>query len=249
MQCLCPALSRLKTMGGVYRRLVKWRIGRKQARLHLVSPDPAFADKQEAIATIRTAREQTPDALSVLYADEFTFYRQPTLGSAYHEAGKGQPPVPYTGRANTKRRIVSTLDVATGQVLSLSRKVIGVSALVQFLATVRERYTARFGPAHRLVLIWDNWPVHYHPLVVEAAQQNRIELLYVPTYAPWTNPIEKFWDKLNDEVLRLHRLNQEWTVLCQRVEAFLADHDRERPDLLRRVGLAPKEAERGLLPI
>jgi putative transposase len=252
MQRHCPALCRLKTIGGVCRRLGKWGIGRRRARLHLVSPDPAFADKQAAIAAIHEEQRQCPDRLSVLYGDEFTFYRQPTLGSTYHETGQQQPTVPYTGRANTKRRIVSTLDVATGQVLSLSRKVIGVTALVEFLATVRQRYASRFGAAHRLVLIWDNWPVHSHPRVVEAAKQQGIELLYLPTYAPWTNPIEKFWDKLKDQVLRLHRLSQEWPALCQRVAAFLGDHDRECPDLLRQVGLSPKEstnADRGLLPV
>lgn len=247
MQRLCPALSCLKTIGGVCRRLDKWQIGRKRARLHLVSPDRDFAAKQQAIAAILGERARAPDRLSVLYGDEFTFYRQPTLGCAYQEQGKQQPTVPYTGRANTKRRIVSTLDVATGQVLSLSRTVIGVGALCRFFATVRERYSARFGPDHRLVLIWDNWPVHYHPQVVEAARQQRIELMYVPTYAPWTNPIEKFWDKLKDEHLRLHRLSQEWQSLCQTVEAFLCDHDRERPDLLRQVGLAEKQSQ--LLPI
>ena len=167
-----------------------------------------------------------------------TFYRQPTLGVAFHERGLPQPTVSYTGRANTKRRIVSVLDVATGQVISRTRKVIGVSALVAFLASLRKRYDSLHGSGHRVVLIWDNWPVHYPPRVVEAASKQCIELRYVPTYAPWTNPIEKFWDKLKDDLLRLHRLSQDWPALCARVEAFLGDHDQQRPDLLRRVGLA-----------
>lgn len=251
MQHLCPALSCLATLGGVCRRLEKWQIGSKRARLHLVSPDPLFADKQAAITAIREQRaadtvSDLPVYLSVLYGDEFTFYRQPTLGRTYHQSGKQQPTVSYTGRANTKRRIVSALDATTGQTVSLTRSVIGVQALVQFMALLRERYDALFGlfaPEHRIVLIWDNWPVHYHPLVVEAAKQHRIELLYVPTYSPWTNPIEKFWDKLKDDLLRLHRLSQEWTDLCQNVEAFLTDHDRYRPDLLRRVGLGRAAAK------
>ena len=229
MQQFCPPLAGLRTLGGICRRLEKWQIGTRRARLHLTSPDPLFADKQQVIATLLRERASRPEALSVLYGDEFTFYRQPTLGRAYHEAGKRQPTVPYTGRANTKRRVVSALDVDSGQVISLTRKVVGIKALCQFFALLRERYNARFGPEHRLVLIWDNWPVHYHEDVVRAAREHRIELLYVPTYAPWTNPIEKFWDKLKDEVLRLHRLSQDWSALCQRVEAFLSAHDAERP--------------------
>ena len=241
MQQFCPALSCLKTVGGVCRRLAKWKMGRKRARLHLVSPDPLFSQKMEAIAIVRQQQKEHPDQVSVLYGDEFTFYRQPTLGVAFAEQSRQQPTVSYisyTGRANTKRRIVGVLDVATGQVILRTRKVMGVSALVAFLASLRKRYDCLHGLGHRVVLIWDNWPVHYHPRVVEAASKQGIELMYVPTYAPWTNPIEKFWDKLKDELLRLHRLSQDWPALCVRVEAFLGDHDQERPDRLRRVGLA-----------
>lgn len=238
MQKHCPALSSLRTIGGVCRRLKKWRIGSKRARLHLVSPDPDFETKQQAIAAIRAEQRITPGELSVLYGDEFTFYRQPTLGKAYQEQGKKQPTVPFTGRANTKRRIAAALDVATGQVCSLTRKVIGLSALGTFLKELRSHYDSRYAPSHRIVLIWDNWPIHYHERVRRAANEQRIELLFVPTYAPWTNPIEKFWDKLKDHELRLHRLSDQWDELCQKVEAFLTDHDKPRPDVLKRVGLA-----------
>jgi putative transposase len=238
MQKHCPALASLRTIGGVCRRLTKWRIGSKRARLHLVSPDPDFDEKQHVIAATLAERAASPEGRSVLYGDEFTFYRQPTLGRAYHEQGKKQPTVPFLGRANTKRRIAAALDVATGQVHWLTRKVVGLVALRVFLKALRGSYDALYGPCHRVILIWDNWPIHYHPVVTEAAREQRIELLFVPTYAPWTNPIEKFWDKLKDQELRLHRSSQQWEVLCQRVEQFLTDHDKPRPDLLKRVGLA-----------
>lgn len=40
-----------------------------------------------------------------------------------------------------------------------------------------------------------------------------IELLMLPTYASWTNPIEKLWRKLKQEELHLHRFQDEWSGL------------------------------------
>jgi len=45
----------------------------------------------------------------------------------------------------------------------------------------------------QLTIAWDNWPIHKHVQVEAVAAEQRITLLYVPTYAPWTNPIEKLW--------------------------------------------------------
>jgi transposase len=94
-----------------------------------------------------------------------------------------------------------------GRVLFTTGSKIGVKALCRFFKQVRQAY----GEAVRLVWVWDNWPVHFHPEVVAAAAASRIELLYLPTYAPWTNPIEKLWRQLHEELLSMHResdLNQ-----------------------------------------
>lgn len=243
----CPALKGVRTLGGVSRRLVKWAIHRKWGRLHLLSPDPEFDCKRAAIAAIlaalarlQTLREGTGDetALHVLFADEFTFYRQPALGPVWHEAGKKQPTAPYQGRANTKRRVIGALDVGSGQVPFQMAYLIGVQRIRLFLRQVREFY----GPDCRIVLIWDNWPVHKHPDVLAEAREQRIELLFTPTYAPWCNPIEKYWRKLKRMVLTMHRHSQEWEALVGQVARFLTEHTCPRPDLLREVGLAPRRA-------
>ena len=48
-----------------------------------------------------------------------------------------------------------------------------------------------------------------------------IELLFLPTYAPWTNPVEKLWKKLKQEVVCLHRFADAWEGLKQKVRDFL----------------------------
>ena len=239
IQAHCSEFSSLKTLSGVHRRLKALKIAWKCSRLHLSSPDVEYGPKLEQIAQARCEAEVAPEAVRVLYGDQASFYRMPHPGRSWiakKAGGRGQPRPAHTPGANTKRRMMATLDIYDGRVVSHTAKQIGAKALARFLRKLRIAY----GPTLRIVLVWDNWPVHYHPLVVEAAREQRIELLYLPTYAPWTNPIEKLWKKLREELLHLHRLSDRWMELRRRVDQYLAALDRKNPELLRYVGLDPK---------
>lgn len=186
---------------------------------------------------MREAAREAPESIRVLYADEASYYRLPHTGRNWGRRGSGgraQPTAPHKPGANTRRRIVGAIDTYDGQVLSDSGSVIGVRALCRFLRKIRRHYS----PQVRLVLIWDNWPPHYHAEVLRVATEERIELLYTPTYSPWCNPIEKLWKKLRHEVLRLHRHSHAWKELRVIVDRFLLALLYPNPDLLRYVGLA-----------
>lgn len=232
-----PLLAGFKSLSGVLGRLKKWQIRWKRGRAYVTSPDPAYLSKLQAVEQALLLARQQPEQVSVLYADETTCHRQPLVGSTWHEQGAGgrhQPRAVLAQARNSVRRIVGTLDALTGRVLYRANSKSGVSQLVAFLKQVRKAY----GPERRLLLIWDNWPIHYYDRVLAEAAAQRIELLNLPTYAPWTNPIEKLWRKLKQEVLCMHRISDQWLQLKQQVHAFLKSYDRPAPDLLRYVGLA-----------
>ena len=233
----CLELASLKTDSGTWRRLQSWAISWKCGRIHLISPDPEYESKLAAIHALRAAADENPEKLRVLYVDEASFYRLPHAGRTYGASGgggKAQPTASHSPGANTRRRMVGAIDIFDGCVLSQTGSVIGVKELCRFLRQIRRHY----GPDVRLVLIWDNWPVHYHPEIVRVAQMQRIELFYTPTYAPWCNPIEKLWKKLRHDVLRLHDRSGAWKLLRAAVESYLTNLRRANPDLLRYTGLA-----------
>jgi transposase len=237
LQQLCSPLASLTTLSGVWRRLKKWRIRWKRGRLHVTSPDPHYQTKMQAIAQALTLAKEQAETVSVLYSDETTCYRQPFVGNTWHQQGADgtcQPTAPVAQGYNSVRRLVGTLDVNTGRVLYRANSKVGVSQLVAFLKQIRKAY----GSARRIILIWDNWPMHFYDNVLAEARAQRIELLNLPTYAPWTNPIEKLWRKLKQEVLCLHRHSQDWIKVKEQVHTFLREYDRQAPDLLRYVGLA-----------
>ena len=65
----------------------------------------------------------------------------------------------------------------------------------------------------------------------------QIEPAWLPTYAPWLNPIEKLWRLKREQVLTLHRLAGEWHALRERVNAFLSQFAEASDELLHYVGL------------
>ena len=101
----------------------------------------------------------------------------------------------------------------------------------------REAVLAVYPTAQRIYVIQDNWPVHFHPELRAALVQTPIRLVRLPTYAPWTNPVEKVWRKLYAAVLHLHRFADAWDELTQTVQAWLDQWAEPTSHLLRYVGL------------
>ena len=65
----------------------------------------------------------------------------------------------------------------------------------------------------------------------------RLEPVWLPTYAPWLNPIEKLWRWLRQDVLKLIHLTDDWRTLRARVNAFLDRFASGSQALLRYTGL------------
>jgi DDE superfamily endonuclease len=83
--------------------------------------------------------------------------------------------------------------------------------------------------------------IHAHPDVLATVERlPQVAPVWLPTYAPWLNPIEKLWRWLRMDVLRLQRLPRlagDWTALHARVNAFLDQFAAGSDALLHYVGL------------
>ncbi len=204
---------------------------RGQHRLH--SPDPAYAEKMARIARATALATGAPGRVTLLYGDEVSFYRQPTLAPCVRQHRDG-PTAWLSHRTNTRYRIAGMLNQQTGQVTTVAASQCRVPTMQRVLRTVRAAY-----PDQHLLVVWDNWPVHHHPAVVAEAARLHITLLWLPTYAPWENPIEKLWRWLKQEVLHHHRFADDWPGLKAAVTRFLDRFALPSPALLRYVGLLP----------
>jgi transposase len=226
------------TDSGVWQRLRRWEISWKAGRPHLISPDLEYESKCAAIDAALQRALLDPLHVRLLFLDEMSYYRRPAPGREWHEQGRGgcmQPTAPQAPGPNTRRRIIGALDACDGRVTSMTRSAMKTRAILKFLHQLR----AAYGPGVHLILVWDNWPPHHQEDVCALALEADMEILYTPTYAPWTNYIEKLWKKLRRDVLWLHRLSDSWVELRRRVNQYLDALDRPNAELLRYVGLNP----------
>ena len=65
-----------------------------------------------------------------------------------------------------------------------------------------------------------------------------IQVLQLPTYASWTNPIDKLWRLLSQEVLHLHRLADDSVGLKEKGFSLLAEFADRSTQLLPYLGLS-----------
>jgi hypothetical protein len=66
LQQLCPPLSDLGSLAGVWRRLWAWQIRRKRGRSQQSSPDPAYQPKLPAITQVLQAARAEPETVVLL---------------------------------------------------------------------------------------------------------------------------------------------------------------------------------------
>lgn len=232
LRAAVPALAGY-TLGGVGRALRRAGVRLKRGRLRRHSPDPAYAAKVARIGRARALAARHPGRVAVWYADEMSCHRQPTLAPTWFPVGE-EPTAPLSHRANTRHRVAGALDAGGGRVVAVAAGKAGVATLKRLLRALRAADPERY-----LFLVWDNWPVHAHPELLAEARRPRIRILWLPTYAPWENPIEKLWRRLKQEVLHGHRLADRWDELKAAIGRFLDRFAHGSVDLLRYVGLLP----------
>jgi hypothetical protein len=248
-----------RSLAGLLRRL---GISYKRGREYVHSPDPDYTAKLAWLRELqhRITRPDGPEVL--LFQDECTYYRQPTVAPAYAGQGTEQALARRSHAANTATRIAAALDAVTGRVVAVQKAHITVAGLVAFYRKLRAAYPA----AQRLYVVQDNWPVHFHPDVLVALEpqetpfpyyrpgnwptvpsptaqrrwgdlQLPIQLVPLPTYASWLNYIEKLWRWGRQEVLHLHPWADCLPTLRREFLAFLAQFADGSQALLRYVGL------------
>lgn len=268
LQAACGWLT-ARTLACVSRTLKGFGLHFKRSRDHVHSPDVHYVAKLKDIVKALEASVQSDGRILVVFCDQFSFYRQPTGARDWCQRGKQQQPLAKRSHhSNTCGRIVAGLNGLTGQTTSRMASQITVSQLVSFYQDLCRTYPQ----AEIIYVVLDNWPVHFHPDVLAAlapqqtpwemktppswpkearAKAKRlnlpIQLLPLPTYASWCNPIEKLWRKLQQELLHLHRDAQDWPALKEKIKAWLAKFAQASAELLRYVGLTERSKLYGAL--
>ena len=223
------------SLSGVWRLLRRHRLQIRSAGVRQHSPDPDYTTKLERLLACLREAAAHPDQIVLVFLDEMGYYRWPGAGRSWGQAAPEPAPLADRDGPNNKQwRVIGALNALSGRVDYLDAYIIGREKLIAFYHQLVAAYPA----ARRIYVVQDNWSIHRHADVQAAlAKLPQIEPVWLPTYAPWLNPIEKLWRWLREQVLTMHWLSGDWQALRERVNAFLDQFAEAAEVLLHYVGL------------
>lgn len=161
--------------------LKQLRISYKRGRSYVHSPDPDYEQKMSVMAQCLLKAWYAPEIYVLLYQDEFTIYRQPTIARDYEQMGEFQPLARRSHKSDTEFRGMGALNAVTGQVTYQQAYKANVKQLTRFYDAI----AADYPQADTIYMVQDNWPVHYHPDLLIHLQSQGFQFPYnVPSNWP-----------------------------------------------------------------
>lgn len=174
---------------------------------------PKDPQRSQKLRKLRAVLRNLPANEMAVFQDEVDVNTNPKIGSMWMR--RGQQAEVLTPGTNTKRYLAGSMNWRTGEVL-LSDP--GTSRNADLFLAHLEDLRRRFRCYRRIHVICDN-AIFHQPERCKKVQQylaqwgHRIALHFLPTYAPETNPIERVWWHLHEEITRNHR--------CRDIEELL----------------------------
>jgi transposase len=179
----------------------------KRAKVTAKDDDP---DRVTKLARIRLAVEQLRAGAALFFADELDINLLPKVG--YQWMPKGEQVAVLTPGTNEKRYLAGALDIITGKITHCGwyRKRTGL--LLELLDTLDRTHPVPLFT--QLTVVVDNAKLHKAKKVQQwLAAHPRFALLYLPTYCPAANPIERAFGDVHDNCTRNHTRKRIWHLV------------------------------------
>lgn len=199
-----PALSK-----SLHRVGLRWR----RAKLRVHSPDPLYVVKRQRVAdlqqlalagtltseaTAHPRSDEPPRAARLVFLDSTDLHWCPNLGSVYMRAGC-QFKVNSPGLANPWYALFGSLVYPSGEGVYTIHYRKRAADLLEHLQLLMD-----LEPTVFWFVVLDNASAHTTAAVETFAlhHQAQLELVYLPTYSPHLNLIERLWRFLRGQITR-----------------------------------------------
>lgn len=188
---------------------IRWR--RAKRRVH--SPDPLYVVKRQRVDQLRqmalvgsltshsSARrrsDEPPKAAYLAFLDSTDLHWNPDIGSAYGLTGQ-QLKVDSPGLENPWYALFGSLIFPSGEGLYTIHQRKRAAELLEHLQLLID-----LDPGAFWFVVLDNASAHTTPAVhsFEQLHLDRLELVYLPTYSPHLNLIERLWRLMRSQITR-----------------------------------------------
>lgn len=179
----------------------------KRAKLVAKDDDP---HRIERLARIRFQSEHLQAHERMVFADELDIHLLPKVGAAWMPQGT-QEEVMTPGK-NEKHYLAGALHLATGKVLYCLGPRKNNGLFRELLTLLDTTYPAP--GVTRIYVVVDNDCIHKAKAVEQwLATHPRFTLLWLPTYCPRANPIERAFGDVHDKCTRNHTRKRMWHLV------------------------------------
>jgi transposase len=202
-------LSQSALSKSLHRVGLRWQ----RAKLRVHSPDPLYTVKRQRIAdlqqmalngsltcqsAVHPRSDEPPRPACLAFLDSTDLHWCPDLGPTYGLAGR-QLKVDSPGLANPWQALFGSLVYPSGEGLYTIHERKRAAELLTHLQLLID-----FKPDSFWFVVLDNASAHTTPAVEAFAgeHRHRLELVYLPTYSPHLNLIERLWRLLRNQITR-----------------------------------------------
>jgi len=178
-----------------------------------------------------------PKGWLMLYGDESDVHYNPIMGLVWHRRGRS-----YSVKSalqNQKVYVFGALNPKTGRVVY---QIFRRKRAVEFLAFLK--YLLKQYRRWRIYLVLDNFKIHDTQIIRDFIKQNRkrLKIVWLPTYSPHLNLIERFWRHMKDCTVRNYFFG-EITKLIQALHSFFKKyHNKKIARIIFKENKLPKAA-------
>lgn len=193
----------------LHRLGIRWR----RAKRRVYSPDPLYVIKRQRVAdlqqlamagsltteaTAHPRSDEPPKAASLVFLDSTDLHWCPDIGSTYGPIGQ-QVKVNTPGLENPWYALFGSLCFPSGEGLYTVHRRKRAADLLEHLQLLIE-----LDPNHFWFVVLDNASAHTTPTIQTFVDEHfeQIELVYLPTYSPHLNHIERLWRLMRSRVTR-----------------------------------------------
>jgi DDE superfamily endonuclease len=208
---------------------IRWR----RAKQRVYSPDPLYVVKRQRVEQVKekalrgtlTSQSAThprsdepPKPAKLAFLDSTDLHWCPDIGASYAPTGQQQK-VDTPGLENPWYALFGSLFFPSGEGLYTIHERKRAVELLQHLQLLLD-----LDPDVFWFVILDNASAHTTAAVEAFAQQHqdRLELVYLPTYSPHLNLIERLWRLMRGQITRNH-FYQSLTALAQAAVNWLTN--------------------------
>lgn len=171
------------------------RIGYEYKKPKLVPGNPDLEAQETFAEQYESFMQNKPSTTEVLFLD--AVHPEHNTMAAYGWIKRGQKRELKTNSGRERLNLHGAINAETYQVTLIESETVNSDSTIDLLTAIEQAYPA----SKEIIAILDNARYHYSKTVREFLKNSRIKLVFLPSYSPNLNLIERLWKFFKKKVL------------------------------------------------